>query len=187
MTPEPGTDLLDIYLRYKDAVFTNIKYFVKDEAIANDILQDVFVAFWENRSHLTSEKNIAGWLFVVSHNKSLNYVKKKVRESVSIANFIQQEDSPADAAHEEAEHIKRLALVMSATRHLSHKKKEAFIRCKIEGEPLESVSQNMGISLVSLKDYLKQATRAIRQHVETLYGKEFLLALPVFKSIFFMD
>ena len=176
MAPEPGTDLLDIYMRYKDAVFANIKRFVKNDAIANDILQDVFVAFWENRAHLNSEKNIAGWLFVVSHNKSLNYVKQKLRESASLANFMQEEGGLTDAGHEkEAEYTNRLALVMSATQHLSEKKKEAFIRCKIEGEPLEIVSQNMGISLVSLKDYLKQATRAIRRHIEVLYGKEFLL------------
>lgn len=185
MLPESDTDLLDIYQRYKDAVFANIKHFVKNDAIASDILHDVFVAFWENRHRLNSEKNIAGWLFVVSHNKSLNYVKQKVRESVGIANFIREEGLlQVPATEKEAEYVQRLALIMKAADQLSDKKKEAFIRCKIEGEPPEAVSQNMGISLVSLKDYLKQATRTVRRHIETLYGKEILLVLSFFKVTF---
>ncbi len=173
-----NSNFADIYHKYKDAVLANIKTFVKNDSIAYDILQDVFVTFWENRYKLDSEKNVAGWLFVVSHNKSVNYLKKKVREAiVPEINSLESESIHGESYEEEQEFALKLEQVKAAVNILPARKREAFVRCKLNGEPLEEVSQRMGISIDSLKDYLKQSTRMIRQHLIANLGKGYTAVL----------
>ncbi|WP_431212046.1 RNA polymerase sigma factor [Puia sp. P3] len=65
----------EIYHQYHNAVYSNIYKLVRQEAVAEDILQEVFIALWENRRRLEPAK-VAGWLFVTSYNKSVKYLKK---------------------------------------------------------------------------------------------------------------
>ncbi len=68
------------YKKYYKNIYLNILKLVQLPQSAEDILQDVFLTFWENRNKLSSEQSISGWLFVVSHSKSLSYLKKKAEK-----------------------------------------------------------------------------------------------------------
>ena len=70
-----------LYHRYKQPVFANIRKMVPDPDAAEDLLQEVFIALWENRQAIDPAKGAGGWLFVVSYNKAASYLKKKLREA----------------------------------------------------------------------------------------------------------
>jgi RNA polymerase sigma factor (sigma-70 family) len=71
-----------LYHQYKKQVYRNIFKLVRNSDAAEDLLQEVFITLWENRSELQSDRSVAGWLFVVSHNKAQSFLRKKVRESL---------------------------------------------------------------------------------------------------------
>jgi RNA polymerase sigma-70 factor (ECF subfamily) len=159
----------EYYNSYSQAVYANIRKMVADPVLAQDVLQDVFVALWEHREQLDPER-IPNWLFVVSYNKSISCLKKNLRESTtnipvnSISTDIIQEVS-----FDEDLYSSRLSILEEAIEKLPSRKKQVFRLCKLEGHTAEEVAELLGISVASVRDYLKQATRFIRSYVKQYY------------------
>ncbi|QHV98147.1 RNA polymerase sigma-70 factor [Spirosoma endbachense] len=155
------------YHQYKQPVYANIFKLVKQPDAAEDILQEVFLALWENRYIIHQDKSVAGWLFVVSYNKALSYLKKKLKESTVVT---QQTDLPettvAEEPLDEDFFVSQLSMIEAAVSQLPARKKEVFQLLRFEGKSYEEVAERLGISVQSVKDYLKQATRQVKKHIE---------------------
>ncbi|MFD1871455.1 sigma-70 family RNA polymerase sigma factor [Hymenobacter bucti] len=155
-----------LYHRYKQPVFANIRKMVPDPDAAEDLLQETFIALWENRTALDPAKGAGGWLFVVSYNKAASYLKKKLREAAILELETDlAELAVADELADEELYTSQLALVEEAVRHLPARKQAVFRLCRFEGKSAEEVAAATGISVASVKDYLKQSTRFIREYI----------------------
>src|SRR5437867_7510434 len=84
-----------LYWKYHQAVYANIYKLTKEVEAAKDILQEVFIALWEKRSTINVSQSVSGWLFVVSYNKSVTYLKKVLKEPVS-SHELSEEMQPAE-------------------------------------------------------------------------------------------
>ncbi|BAV06662.1 RNA polymerase sigma-70 factor, ECF subfamily [Filimonas lacunae] len=161
------------YHRHHQAIFANIYKIIQDRAFAQDILHDVFLAFWEKRNSLQSPESVIGWLYVVSHNKSISFLKQKLKSStVLLENPGVIEQIEASPEINEAFYQKQLQILEDAVNHLPKRKKEVFSLCRFEGRSFEYVANVLGISEESARDYLKQSTRMIRQYIQENYPAE---------------
>lgn len=164
-----------LYHQYHHAVYANILKIVQQQEAAEDLLQEVFMALWENRHKLHADK-VSGWLFVTSFNKSLKYLRKKEKdlsiplEQAIIADGLQEEFIPEDI------YSMQLAMVEEAVNQLPDRKKEVFKLCRYEGKSYEEVAAMLGISANSVKDYLKQSTRFIKDYIAAHQSETSLIA-----------
>lgn len=175
-----------LYHRFKQPVYANIFKMVKQPEAAEDILQEVFTALWENRRNLQTDKSVAGWLFVVSYNKALSFLKKKLKESSVVViqpelseNTVQEE--PLD---EELVNL-QLSLIEEAVDQLPTRKKEVFRLLRFEGRSPEEVAGLLNISVSSVKDYLKQATRSVKDYVRNRHDSSQTAAISLL--LLFLD
>jgi RNA polymerase sigma-70 factor (ECF subfamily) len=156
-----------LYHRYKQPVFANIRKMVPDPDAAEDLLQETFIALWENRTALNPAKGAGGWLFVVSYNKAASFLKKKLREAAILEPETDlAELAVADELGDEELYTTQLALVEEAVAHLPARKQAVFRLCRFEGKSAEEVAAATGISVASVRDYLKQSTRFIREYIQ---------------------
>jgi RNA polymerase sigma-70 factor (ECF subfamily) len=156
-----------LYHRYKQPVFANIRKMVPDPDAAEDLLQETFIALWENRQAIDPAKGAGGWLFVVSYNKAASYLKKKLREAAILEPETDlTELAVADELGDEELYTTQLALVEEAVAHLPARKQAVFRLCRFEGKSAEEVAAATGISVASVRDYLKQSTRFIREYIQ---------------------
>ncbi len=160
-----------LYNQFHQAVYANIFKMVQDPQYAEDVLQEVFLALWENRSAVNMD-NAGGWLFVVSYNKAMTCLKKKIRENSIILpeTVLQQDLTPETPINEELYQL-RLSMVEEAINHLPPRKKEVFRLCRFDGKSHDEVAEQLGISVLSVKDYLKQSTQFIRQYISHHYAQ----------------
>lgn len=159
-----------LYDRYRRPVYANILKIVRQPEYAEDILQEVFVALWEHRSRIKANHSIGGWLFVVSFNKASTFLKKKLKESLDyVDEYTDYEHILLDEAVNEEEYLAQWTIVEEAVNALPTRKKEVFKLCRFEGKAKEEVASMMGISTVSVKDYLKQSNRAIKDYIALKY------------------
>ena len=49
--------------------------YTRDEVVAEDIVMESLMAYWENRDHMTPEINPAAYVLTVVKNKCLNYLR----------------------------------------------------------------------------------------------------------------
>lgn len=162
-----------LYSQYQRPVYANILKMVKDVAAAEDLLQEVFVALWEHRLRLDLRRPVGGWLFVVSHNKAAAYLKKRVRETLALS-AAPAPDGPAAeqrAAVETELFEQQWARLEAAAERLPARQQRVFRLCRYEGKSAEEAAALVGISVASVKDYLKQATLFIRGEVRGGLGR----------------
>lgn len=152
-----------IYHQYHHAVFKNICRLVDRHDIAEDILQEVFLSFWDSRHQLDLTQGAGNWLFAVSYNKSLQYLKKLAVEKSKLAVYPAIHDTTEDDSAGLRE--SRLTLIDEAIENLSPRKKKVFQLCRLEGKTANEAARILGISHHTVKEYLQSSSESIRSYI----------------------
>lgn len=152
-----------LYHKYHNAVYYNILKLTKVVDVTQDIIQEVFIALWVKRLSIDPHLSVSGWLFVVSYNKSLNYLKKTLRESVIRSN----EGIKMRVSNEQEINLRetQLTLLEEAIRQLSPQKRKVFDLCKLEGKSYEETAKELDISKHTVKEYLSNAIAYIKVYI----------------------
>lgn len=165
-------DVTAFEIIYRDnyrAVYANILKIVKETDLAENLLQEVFVSLWQYRSALKETGSVKGWLFVVSYNKSLKFLKERLRDVVFYVESYDHLGELAEKEDDESTYQFKVDLIHEAVSHLSKRRQEVFKRCRYEHKSKEEVAVEMGLSIESVKDYLKQSHKLIRQYILNKY------------------
>ena len=81
----------ELVLRHKNSIIYFISRYTKNEEIAEDISQDVFVYLLMNKNKYDAKFSFKTYLFIIAKSKALNYIKRE-RKIVSIEeNYIVDE------------------------------------------------------------------------------------------------
>ncbi|HDP76081.1 MAG TPA: RNA polymerase sigma factor [Bacteroidales bacterium] len=73
--------------RYKKMVITTCIGFLGNFHDAEDIAQDVFIELYESLPEFRNEAKLSTWIYRIAVNKSLNFLRRKKRETF-LQNFI---------------------------------------------------------------------------------------------------
>lgn len=65
-----------LFFHYYDYLFHFSLSFVKSREVAEEIVEDAFVAIWKKRSQLPDVTNLKVYLYVTVRNLSVNYIKR---------------------------------------------------------------------------------------------------------------
>ena len=71
------TAFRDFYNMTYDRLFRIAYYYVKQEEWSQEIVLDVFLKLWKQRSNLLDVRNIEDYCFILVKNASLNYLEKE--------------------------------------------------------------------------------------------------------------
>ena len=174
-----------LYWEYHAAVYANALKLIKDPVIAEDIVQEVFVTVWAKRHTIDPEQDFAGWLFVISYHKTIDQLKRKLKESLAHKNIsISIEDHSilvnADLKEEQ------LTAIEEAIDQLSPQKRKVFELCKVQGRTYKKAAEELHISKYTVKEYLSEALVSIRKYIgEHPRQTGIVIYFLVFTSIFF--
>lgn len=152
-----------IYWKYQHAVYRNALKLARGESEAEDILQEVFISLWEKREAIDPTRSVAGWLFVASYNRSVNVLKKKLRESLAIDN-LSFEETDQEAKSESEIVSLQINLLNEAISKLPKQKRRVFELCKLQGKTYEEAAHEMNISKHTVKEYLSEAIHFIKEY-----------------------
>lgn len=154
----------NLYWKYHKAVYANIFKLTKDSEATKDLLQEVFVTLWEKRSSITVDQPVSGWLFVVSYNKSISYLKQVLRRSI-IGDEINEETEPSEEIEFNVRET-QLQLLEEALQRLSAQKKRVFELCKLQGKTYEEAAKELNISKHTVKEYLTLAVAQVKEYIK---------------------
>lgn len=67
-----------LYSKYNPQ-FIEVAYrYVRDRGVAEDLVSDSFMAFWEERDRLPENVNVPGYVLTIVKNKCLNHLKSRL-------------------------------------------------------------------------------------------------------------
>ena len=174
-----------LYWEYHAAVYANALKLIKDPVIAEDIVQEVFFTVWGKRHTIDPEQDLVGWLFVISYHKTIDQLKRKLKETLAHKNIsISIEDHSvlvnADLKEEQ------LTTIEEAMDQLSPQKRKVFELCKVQGRTYKKAAEELHISKYTVKEYLSEALVSIKKYIgEHPRQTGIIIYFLVFTSIFF--
>ena len=115
------TAFRDFYNMTYDRLFRIAYYYVKQEEWSQEIVLDVFLKLWKQRSNLLDVRNIEDYCFILVKNASLNYLEKESRHTL-----ISEE---------------LFALYVKALDRLPDRCREVFIRIREEKQSYAQVAE----------------------------------------------
>jgi RNA polymerase sigma-70 factor (ECF subfamily) len=167
-----------LYHRHSVRLYYNILALVKDELIAEELLQEVFSRIWRRREHIRIEKGFAAYLTVACRNRVFDFFQQLQKEHAlysrikAVAAIHYSHIEEALLAKENGE------LLQKALDSLPPQRRRAFELCKLRGLSYREASEEMGISLSTLKDHMTNAFEAIRAYI--LKNREVAICLLMF-------
>lgn len=140
---------------------------------AEDIVQSLFVQFWESDMEYQIRTSLSTYLFSVVRNNTLYYMRKAgLTDSISADDSLLNEHIINDVMSFEVsmeERKKKERELHEALKVLSPKELEALESVVVHGNSYNDASDEMGVSVNTLKTHLKRAMKKLRgAHVSVL-------------------
>ena len=155
----------EIYKLYSSRLLGNIYKMVKSESIAREILQEVFIKVWNNRTVIDPERSFRAYIFRIAENNICDFFRNATRIKKMQSHMIV-------LATEHYEHIEEFllrkensAILHKAINSLSPQRQQVFRLCKLEGKSYAEVSRELGISVSTISDHIVKANKAIREYL----------------------
>lgn len=169
-----------LYWKYHEVVYRNILKLVKETAVAEDILQEVFIKLWEKRQEIRASQSVAGWLFVISFNLSVNYSRKKLREQTFHQKLLALAPGEESGTDRKALQEVQYHLLEQAIAELSPQRRRIVTLCKLEGKTYEEVANELNISRNTVKEHLSAAMVKLNDYIQKNAEHRYVLLFLLF-------
>ena len=152
------------YAKYHQLIFSIAMRFLKDKELAKDAVQDVFIKLWGVKEKVDSEKNIHGFLIVLTKNHLLNCCRKnklyisKMAASASFGLGLNALDT-AYLVHWQT----LLDLLEKIIVRMPPRKRLIFSLKTLQGLSNEEIASELGLSINTVKVQYSGA-KAIVEH-----------------------
>ncbi|MFW0715292.1 RNA polymerase sigma factor [Pedobacter sp. N23S346] len=172
-----------IYSHYCNSIYSKILKMTKDESIADDLLQDIFVKIWERKESIVEEYSFKGWIYKIAENSVFDYYRKlsqdvKLRSQLIIT-FAEIYEQTEDYLFDQ----ERNKILTEAIQQLPTQRQIIFKLCKLDGKSYAEVAEMLGISSSTVSGQMVKAMKAIKDHV-FYNSREFLV---FFLAIYFRN
>lgn len=148
--------------QFADELFFFAKGFIRNSEVAEEIVSDVFVKIWKNRTELNKIKNLKSYLFICVKNGCLSHLRKTKNEKViSIDEFNDFQFMPVEGPETEIINKEMLNQIFEAIDQLPPKCKAAFTLAKINGLRHKEIAEVMGVSEKTVNNHIVSAIKKI--------------------------
>jgi len=154
----------ELFSRYRTKVYSVAFRFLRSQAAAEEVVQDVFLKCWLKRETLPGVKNLDAYLKVVTRNLVLNRFRKLANEAAAQEELGRREIMVNDTDHRIQEHQYQ-AIIQAALGQLSPQQREVYRLAKEEGLSHEAIATRMHISAVTVKSHMARALQSIRRYL----------------------
>jgi len=155
--------------------FVNI--YLNDPITTEDIVQDIYVYFWNKKENIRIETSVKSYLLKASKNKSLNYLRDKKARLV-IQNKLAEESETSYEIPVISEDNHRLQeIIKKAVESLPEKCREIYILSKEKKLTYNEISNELGISVKTVENQMGNALKKMREFLRPYHDELFILFL----------
>lgn len=136
---------------------------VHDDSIAEDVVSEVFFRIYQMRESLEIHTSLKHYLVSAVRNRALNYLTQAMRHAHDeLKESIEVQSAGAD---EDVMAIELKKLLDDSISGLSPECKLVFEKSRNEGMSYQEISEELGISVNTVKYHMKHALAVLRRNV----------------------
>lgn len=135
----------------------------KQQDIAEEITQDVFLSLWVSRRHLAKVTDPVAYLYRILLNKTAGYLKKEANQRRIVeAARLQYKTSDMNITEQTVDSNESLRLIERALDQLPPQQKNVYRLSQQQGLSNDEIASQLHISPHTVRSHLAKATAFIR-------------------------
>jgi len=138
--------------------------YLKDFVVAEDLAQEAFIEFWKSKGKFDNIQAIKGFIYTVTRNKCLNYLK-----SLDIRGDILEKEIPKDDPfYEFVLEEETYSIVHQAVNKLAPQTRNV-VCLSLEGKKNHEIAECLDVSINTVKTLKKNAYIELRMYEHHFY------------------
>lgn len=155
----------EIFRQQEHRLYNLALRLTKSDPVAKDILQEVFLKLWEQRDGLQAISNMEAWLYRLTENKIIDYLRKAAADARLkriIWQHLQQivDETELHVAAKEYNQV-----IQKAIDQLPPQRKLIYQLNKEDGLNYRQIAEELHISKHTVKNQLFTAVQSVRQFI----------------------
>ena len=169
---------------YQHLVLNVANKFVRNKEDAMDIAQEVFIKVYDSVHSFREQSKISTWLYKITVNKSLNYIRDKKRRNIFSSldaifenknnNSVENVADDQKISQEQMESEERKEILFKAIDQLPEKQKTAITLNKLEGLPYKEIAGIMDISVTETGVLINRARKKLQKKLVAQFNPDHL-------------
>ncbi len=156
----------DLFKAYYEPLIKYALRYVHDVQTAEDIICDIFLKIWEDRTQLNIHINVKSYLYRMARNHSLNYLKTKKPDLVD--NFRLNLSLSSDASDEQV-HLDEIAKhIQEAIAELPDRSRSVFTMHRYDNLKYSEIAEILNISEGTVETHMVRALKFLRKRLDFL-------------------
>jgi RNA polymerase sigma-19 factor, ECF subfamily len=174
------------YHQTNAGIYNAVMVYMKDEHIAREMVQVLYIRLWEQRGSLKEVRSLKNYLFILARNAAFDHFKKINAENKCLAGFRKQvpewqEDVLAHMQERECRHI-----LHQSINRLPSRQRQVYLLANEEEMSYEEIADSMQVSRFTVKRHLELARSFMRKYIQHhLHEQDLIPIILLFSTAFF--
>jgi RNA polymerase sigma-70 factor (ECF subfamily) len=154
-----------LFGRHRVALYRWLLRLVRDEALAEDLLSEVFLDVWRQAVSFEARSSVSTWLLAIARYKGLSALRRRsdMQLDDEVAAAI---PDPADNPERALQNAERAELLRRSLARLSPEHGEVIDLVYYHGKSVKEVAQIAGVAEATVKTRMFYARRKLAELVE---------------------
>ncbi len=159
--------LAELYDLYGGMVYRLVLRIVRDAAIAEDLVQEVFLRVWNRAAGFASERGAVGpWLLAIARNRAIDHLRCHAQRDRNTIGFDETEHpslfADLEAGLVRSDLVKR---VKETLERLDPRQRQAVELAYFEGLSQTEIAERMDQPLGTVKTWVRRALQQLRDEL----------------------
>ncbi len=172
-----------LYARYFGKLYNHAYEKLHDRYLAQEVVQDLFVRFWQSRYKVEVHTSLASYFFVAIRYLIINQFKKQLVYEQKIDKMTLTQSQITDETNELLDYKDLQADYQAALQELPDKCREVFTMSR-NGATNKEIGEALNISTKTVEQHITKALRTLRillnSHLNTFVGIVCLAIVKLF-------
>lgn len=161
--------LRDLYEQESARLLGVAKRIARDNALAEDIVHDVFIKIWTRAASFDPNRGSArGWIFIVTRHLALNFMRDNAREvqvsehrEMALQDLASMETSSGNV--DTFDYRARSGRIYLCLEQLEPARRNCILHAYVDGYSHSEISQKLGTPLGTVKAWIKRSLVVLRE------------------------
>src|SRR5690606_36741245 len=146
--------------RYRDKVFRLCVSMLRDQALAEDVTQDIFLRVWRALPGYGAQASLSTWIYAISRNACLSELRKK-RPQVSLDQDSDEYNAEVAALAAPEQDDSATVSVTQVMNKLPERYRQAVTMFYMEDKSFKQTAESLGLPLCTVKALLQRAHKRL--------------------------
>ncbi|MFP4163456.1 MAG: RNA polymerase sigma factor [Chitinispirillaceae bacterium] len=155
-----------LYDKYKNRVFGFLVRMTGDKEIAEDLLQETFLAALRNSEQFDRSRSFLSWLFGIAHKRTIDFFRHAKVETEHKDDTEGSVGSKMEAPDQQLSNTDLRDLINEAVEKLDPLQREVFLLRELGGVPFKEIANIMNCPINTALGRMRLALKNIRKELK---------------------